>query len=200
MSAALGISMCYHYLLTHRSFRAPKWVEYTLSFFAGMNGLTSAIEWVLQHRAHHLNSDKPGDPHSPKLMGWRAAFYFFHGTRKYNYFAIRYLKDDKFHRFMHRHYYWILVSYVGTLFLIHPLLALYGWAIPAAYTIWAFIGFVYAHDLENRPIRRKLTEALTFFAEGDHDEHHRNERKWLGARYIGWLVEKLGFISTKRSR
>lgn len=200
VSGALGISMCYHYLLTHRAFKAPKWIEYALSFFAGMCGLTSAIEWVLQHRAHHLHSDEPLDPHSPKQMGWRAIFYFWHGTQKYNFFAIRHIKDDPFHRFMHRHYYAILAGYVGALFLINPLLPLYAWAIPACYTIWAFIGFVYAHDLEDKPIRRFLARALIFFAEGDHDEHHRNERKWLGAKPIQWIVGCLGFRSTKRAK
>src|SRR5271156_6523083 len=34
VATSLGIGMCYHRLLTHRGYKVPKWLEYTLTIFA----------------------------------------------------------------------------------------------------------------------------------------------------------------------
>src|SRR5208282_682572 len=34
VATSLGIGMCYHRLLTHRGYKVPKWLEYTLTVFA----------------------------------------------------------------------------------------------------------------------------------------------------------------------
>src|ERR1039458_7488114 len=76
IAIGLGISMGYHRLLTHRSYKVPVWLEY---FFALCGTLTlegGPIFWVATHRVHHQFSDQPGDPHSPRdgafwsHMGW----------------------------------------------------------------------------------------------------------------------------------
>ncbi|MHB2020906.1 MAG: acyl-CoA desaturase [Candidatus Xenobia bacterium] len=71
--SALGITVGYHRLATHRSFQCPKWLEYfwvTLGFTGTMG---PPISWVAMHRLHHAQSDQPGDPHSPVQKGWRYA-------------------------------------------------------------------------------------------------------------------------------
>ena len=70
MTTGLGISMGYHRLHTHRSYKVPTVLEY---FFAVCGALTlegGPIAWVAVHRIHHQNSDQPGDPHSPRDGGW----------------------------------------------------------------------------------------------------------------------------------
>jgi fatty-acid desaturase len=65
VATGLGISMGYHRLHTHRSYKVPLWLEY---FFALCGSLTlegGPIFWVATHRLHHQYSDLPGDPHSP---------------------------------------------------------------------------------------------------------------------------------------
>lgn len=72
MCTSLGISMGYHRLHTHRSYRIPKALEY---FFAICGTLTlegGPIFWVATHRIHHQKSDQAGDPHSPRDGGWWA--------------------------------------------------------------------------------------------------------------------------------
>src|ERR1700691_2577184 len=67
-----GISLGYHRLHTHRSYKVPLGLEY---FFAVCGALTlegGPISWVATHRIHHQNSDLPGDPHSPREGGWWA--------------------------------------------------------------------------------------------------------------------------------
>lgn len=72
----LGITIGYHRLLAHRSFKCPKLVEY---FWVGGGYLAmqaSPAWWVTVHRAHHKHADKELDPHSPKkshfhsYIGW----------------------------------------------------------------------------------------------------------------------------------
>lgn len=72
----LGINLCYHRLLTHRSFRCPRWLEKTLVIL-GMCCLQEApARWVAVHRKHHQHSDEQPDPHSPLVaflwghVGW----------------------------------------------------------------------------------------------------------------------------------
>jgi fatty-acid desaturase len=62
----LGITLCYHRLLTHRSFKTPKAVEYFLTALGTMSWQGPPIKWVGTHRIHHTHSDGEGDPHSPK--------------------------------------------------------------------------------------------------------------------------------------
>jgi len=66
VTAGLGITLCYHRLLTHRSFKTPKWLEYTLTAFGCLSWQGSPVEWVGVHRLHHKHSDSEHDPHSPE--------------------------------------------------------------------------------------------------------------------------------------
>lgn len=59
-----------HRLLSHRSFRCPKWVEYLLVTGAMLTGQGSPLLWVANHRIHHQHSDKTGDVHSPRRGFW----------------------------------------------------------------------------------------------------------------------------------
>jgi stearoyl-CoA desaturase (delta-9 desaturase) len=68
-----GITVGYHRLLSHRSFRCKKAFEY---FFVAGGYLAyqgSPIWWSSIHRAHHKYSDTPLDPHSPKVHGIKHA-------------------------------------------------------------------------------------------------------------------------------
>jgi len=71
-ATGLGVTVCYHRLLTHRSFHVPKWVEYPLTL-CGMLALQGGpLKWVATHRVHHAFSDRPNDPHSPTKGFWWA--------------------------------------------------------------------------------------------------------------------------------
>ena len=64
-SIGLGISMGYHRLHTHRSYKCPVWMEYLFAICGTLNLEGGPIFWVATHRVHHQKSDQPGDPHSP---------------------------------------------------------------------------------------------------------------------------------------
>jgi fatty-acid desaturase len=68
----LGITLGYHRLLSHRSFKVPVWFEYLLVSGAYLSLEGAPIFWVTTHRLHHRYSDHQGDPHSPKDGFWHA--------------------------------------------------------------------------------------------------------------------------------
>jgi stearoyl-CoA desaturase (delta-9 desaturase) len=64
-----GVTVGYHRLFTHRSFRARRWLKVALASAGSLAVEGSPISWVANHRRHHRFSDRPGDPHSPHLRG-----------------------------------------------------------------------------------------------------------------------------------
>src|SRR5215213_9728440 len=69
LATAIGITVGYHRMLTHRAFDAPNRVKYTLATLGSMAVQGSVIDWVADHRKHHAFTDEDGDPHSPHGHG-----------------------------------------------------------------------------------------------------------------------------------
>ena len=72
----VGITVGFHRLLTHRSFKTSAPLRGLLAALGSAAIEGPVIEWVATHRQHHRFSDVPGDPHSPHLdpgSGWRGA-------------------------------------------------------------------------------------------------------------------------------
>jgi stearoyl-CoA desaturase (Delta-9 desaturase) len=72
----LGITVGYHRLFTHRSFKTTRTLRALLAVLGSMAVEGPVIEWVSTHRKHHQFSDQAGDPHSPHLdhaPGWAGA-------------------------------------------------------------------------------------------------------------------------------
>jgi stearoyl-CoA desaturase (delta-9 desaturase) len=65
MTTAIGITVGFHRLLTHRAFQTHPWVRYTLAVLGEMAVQGPVIDWVADHRKHHTFTDEEGDPHSP---------------------------------------------------------------------------------------------------------------------------------------
>jgi stearoyl-CoA desaturase (delta-9 desaturase) len=84
LATGFGITVGFHRLFTHRSFKASPAATWTLGVLGSM-----AIEgpldwWVATHRRHHRHSDEQLDPHSPHagrkagIIGSLAAFLHAH--------------------------------------------------------------------------------------------------------------------------
>ncbi|OLR89985.1 acyl-CoA desaturase [Actinokineospora bangkokensis] len=67
--SGLGITVGYHRLFTHGSFRAKRPLKIALAAMGSMAVQGPPIIWVADHRRHHAFSDREGDPHSPWLHG-----------------------------------------------------------------------------------------------------------------------------------
>jgi stearoyl-CoA desaturase (delta-9 desaturase) len=69
-----GVTVGFHRLFTHRSFKSGPVVRATLAILGSVAIEGPVISWVADHRKHHAFSDRVGDPHSPHVghgSGWR---------------------------------------------------------------------------------------------------------------------------------
>jgi stearoyl-CoA desaturase (Delta-9 desaturase) len=64
---AVGVTVGYHRLLTHRAFRTYPWLERTFAVMGSLSVQGSVLDWVADHRKHHAHTDVEGDPHSPHV-------------------------------------------------------------------------------------------------------------------------------------
>jgi stearoyl-CoA desaturase (delta-9 desaturase) len=63
----VGITVGFHRLFSHRSFKAGPVVRGAFGILGSMTLQGSITQWVTDHRRHHAMSDREGDPHSPHL-------------------------------------------------------------------------------------------------------------------------------------
>jgi stearoyl-CoA desaturase (delta-9 desaturase) len=76
-----GVTVGFHRLFTHRSFKANRALKIFLGCAGSMALEGSLTGWVANHRRHHQFSDEDGDPHSPHRFGdgpWGQLRGFFH--------------------------------------------------------------------------------------------------------------------------
>jgi stearoyl-CoA desaturase (delta-9 desaturase) len=72
----LGVTVGFHRLFTHRSFKTSRPLRFVLAVLGSAAIEGPVISWVADHRKHHAFSDREGDPHSPHVdhgVGWRGA-------------------------------------------------------------------------------------------------------------------------------
>ena len=79
----LGLTMGYHRLFAHHSFRVPLWLEHAIAISGYLAIQRGPIFWSAMHRMHHKYSDIPGkDPHTPKEGIWHVHFGWTHHRRQ----------------------------------------------------------------------------------------------------------------------
>ena len=216
---SLGIGLGYHRLLTHRSFKAPKWLEYTLTVFGAMAIQDDAPKWVATHRIHHAFTETDRDPHSARPgFFWAHMGWIVKGTANDHDEAIlkKYVPDlmkDKFHVLFAKYYYVPLIISAFVLYAIGGwsmvlwgvfLRVVVGW-----HTTW-FVNSL-AHIFGKRPFETKDDStnnwfvALLTFGEGWHNNHHafptsarhglkwyQFDMNWLTIRFfrrLGWAKQ-----------
>jgi stearoyl-CoA desaturase (Delta-9 desaturase) len=72
----LGVTVGFHRLFTHRSFKTTGWLRGVFAALGSAAIEGPVISWVADHRKHHAFADREGDPHSPHVdhgHGWRGA-------------------------------------------------------------------------------------------------------------------------------
>ena len=79
VSGGLGITLGYHRLLTHQSFKCYAWVRYGLTLLGCLAWQGGPVTWVSVHRVHHRHSDEDEDPHTPTHgFAWAHMFWCMH--------------------------------------------------------------------------------------------------------------------------
>lgn len=198
ITGGLGICLCYHRLLTHRSFKAWKPLEYLLTMFGCLAYQNGPIKWVAIHRMHHASSDQPTDPHSPTRgfwwahMGWLFAFDDrLDDFDKYRTFAPD-LANDPVHRFLNATHGWYQLIVLALLyawggwpfvfwggFLRIVFMWHCTWLVNSAAHTWGYRTWA----TEERSTNNWWVAGLTY-GEGWHNNHHAFPRS--AAHGLAW--------------
>lgn len=186
MATGLGISMGYHRLHTHRSYKVPRALEYFFAFCGVLTLEGGPIFWVATHRIHHQLSDQPGDPHSPRDGAWWSHIgWILLGESKHNNTRVmaKYAPDlarDPFYVWLNNWHWLPMVALAALLFAIGGLpMLLWGicvrvvfglhatWLVNSATHMWGARRFATRDDSRNN-----WWVALITFGEGWHNNHH----------------------------
>ena len=178
---ALGVTIGFHRMLTHRSFKPHPAVKLVLLILGSMSVEGAALDWAATHIKHHAQADREGDPHSPvegffhSHVGW-----LFKDRMADPNVYCRYLLKDPIVVFVSRTFLlWVVVSLVipfaiggwtGLLwgglvrmFLTHHVT----WSVNSVCHVWGHSPFKTAdHSANNFPI------AIVSLGEGWHNNHH----------------------------
>jgi fatty-acid desaturase len=186
ISLSMGIGMGYHRLLTHRSYKVSKPIEYLLTICGTLALEGGPIFWVTAHRVHHQFSDKTGDPHTPQEGGWWAhLFWMLVGKPGHSDLSAsgKYAKDlteDRFQVWISKYHYvplvvsaLLLLAFGGVPFLLWGVffrvtMGLHAtWLVNSATHLWGSRRFATKDGSRNN-----VWVALVTFGEGWHNNHH----------------------------
>ncbi len=209
---ALGVTIGFHRMLTHRSFQPHPIVKFIFLVLGSMALEGPAIEWAATHTKHHAQADREGDPHSPvegffhAHLGWL----FKDRMADPNVYCRHLLKDP-------------LVMFVSRTFLLWVALSL---IIPFAIggwtgLLWAGLVRIFlthhvtwsvnsvCHTFGKREFetndqsRNEWIVGLLAMGEGWHNNHHAFPRSafhglhWWQfdlSGYIIWTLERVGLV------
>ena len=215
---AFGVTVGFHRMLTHRSFRPHPVIKCLLLILGSMSLEGGALQWAATHLKHHALADREGDPHSP-IEGFMHAHlgWIFADTEADPRVYCRNLTQDR------------LVVFISDTFLLWAVLAvaipfgvgglLGGW--PGALTglLWGgLVRIFFTHHVTwsvnsvchvfgkrafatNDRSRNEWVVGLLAFGEGWHNNHHAFPRSaFHGLRwwqfdlsgYFIWTLERLG--------
>ncbi len=221
VNGCLGVCLGYHRLLTHRSLRTPRAVEYALTILGTLSYQGSPLQWVGTHRIHHRESDGPGDPHSPQHgFTWAHVLWCFY-KHPDGYDPLDFTKDlqrDRGMLLIDRFFYVPQIVLAGLLFGL-GWIALGTWQGGMCWMIWGvavrttvlfhatwFVNSA-AHTWGYRNFetkdgsRNNWWVALISFGEGWHNNHHAQQRsaahgmKWWEFDPTYWIIvlmERIG--------
>ncbi|MFW6060998.1 MAG: acyl-CoA desaturase [Phycisphaeraceae bacterium] len=224
ISGGLGITLGFHRLLTHRSFRTPRWLEYTLTLCGCLAWQGAPANWVGVHRLHHKHADSDHDPHSPDHgFTWSHILWTLHkrieGIRGVD--AARDLMRDRPMRWINRLYWLPQFILAGALLGIGW--AIGGWTLALSWIIWGialrtvivFHGtwFVNSaahtwgyqnYESTGEHSTNNWWVAIVSFGEGWHNNHHAHPRsaahglRWFEFDPTWWTIKLLSWVGLAR--
>ncbi|HZU40995.1 MAG TPA: fatty acid desaturase [Solirubrobacteraceae bacterium] len=183
---ALGITVGFHRLLTHRAFQTHPWLERTFAVLGSLAVEGSVLDWVADHRKHHAHTDREGDPHSPHVghgsgleglwhahVGWLVRT---QGQADWKRFATELYEDPAMRRIGRRFPYLVVVS------LLVPTLA--GFALHGFTPAGALRGYIWGGLVRIFLVHHvtwSINSVCHFFGRRrfDIDDHSTN---------VGWLA------------
>ncbi|HEY0798435.1 MAG TPA: fatty acid desaturase [Candidatus Baltobacteraceae bacterium] len=219
ITGGLGITLSFHRMLTHRSLRMPRLLEYFFALLGTLALQGGPIDWVATHRKHHAHSDSDGDPHDTHLgMSWAHFEWLFRRNKDrplptdHQRWAPDLIADP---------YYRFLEAYAAVIQFVFGLLLLWvgGWSL-VVWAIFVRLVFTYhctwlvnsaAHASGYRTFRTtdRSTNcwwvALLSFGEGWHNNHHafpfsaRHGLRWFEFDMTWLFIRGLAILRLARN-
>ena len=215
--SGMGITMGYHRLFAHKSFKTNSFVEWILMILGSLAFENTILKWVSDHRKHHNLSDTKDDPYSIMEGFWHAHIGWIIKNTPEEQSRIKGVKDIESKsaiKFQNKYYFHIGII-VG---FILPLILGFIYNRPLGAVLWAgflrvtlvhhatfFINSL-CHYVGNRPYDYKSSArdswfvSLFTFGEGYHNFHHtfqwdyRNGVKWFAFDPSKWIIKLLSFV------
>lgn len=218
MITGLGITVGYHRLITHRSFKCPKWVEAAFLIAGGMALENSALRWAGDHIRHHARCDQKEDPYNATLGFWHShcGWIFWKDPNRDPKYATRLLQDPLI---MWQNQYYLPIVLTGLALPFVVGLIYNGWiggigcfllaGLARAFFVLNSTFFINSichiwgdqpHGTSNSS-RDSWWISLLTFGEGYHNYHHmyqsdyRNGVRWYNfdpSKWLIWTLSKLG--------
>lgn len=218
----IGICLGYHRLLSHRSFRVPRWSEYSIAILGALAIQGGPIFWVGGHRRHHAFAEAVmQDPYSAKQGFWWSHLLWLlypqpttFDNRRYGKFAPD-LVGQPFYRWLDKYFLLLQVPLaVGLYGLGGWSFVIYGifvrsvllwhctWLVNSATHRWGYRTFA-----ANDNARNLWWVSLLTYGEGWHNNHHTYPRSaQTGWRWwevdVTWqtirLLQRLGWATKVR--
>jgi fatty-acid desaturase len=214
----LGVNLGFHRLLTHRSLKAPQWLEYTLVTLGAVLGGGPPLHWVAEHRLHHRFSDTPSDPHNAGRGFWysHVGHLFFHKDFEDNEEQwMKYvpeLSSNRYYLFLNRAWIPLSILTLVPLYLLGGMpFVLWGgfvravtmlhltWFVNSASHLWGY------RTYKNKKFARNCWwVGLLAAGEGWHNNHHESPtsaahgHRWWEidtTYYLICLLEKMGLAT-----
>jgi stearoyl-CoA desaturase (delta-9 desaturase) len=200
ITGVLGINVGLHRLLSHRSFKTYDIVEKFLGLVGVITTVGSPMAWAAIHRQHHRICERPGDPHSPYIIGNLRAWFGFWDIKQLDLKLVRDFRRDAFQKFLHSKYLWIIGTYCLILAVIDPWLVVFAYAIPACLCLHsssAIIVIAHRHgyktyELAHDESRNSWIANLITLGEGWHNNHHAKPYAWSNwEKWWEWDIPSL---------
>jgi stearoyl-CoA desaturase (delta-9 desaturase) len=212
---SLGICLGYHRLLTHRSLRVPKWLEYLLAVSGALALQGGPIFWVAGHRLHHAHTeDNELDPYSARRGFWwsHMVWLFYRREQFFDYRAYqKYAPDldrEPFYRWLNRYH---LLLQLPLALLLYCLggwsFVIYGVFVRAVllwHSTWLINSATHLRGYRTFPSadnsRNLWWAALLTYGEGWHNNHHAHPKvakagwKWWEVDPTWWAIRILQLL------
>ena len=215
--SGLGITVGYHRMISHRSFRCPNWVKAALLVVGGWALENSALKWGADHARHHARVDQEEDPYNATRGFWysHCGWIFTKSPHKTERYA-SWLRKDRVVMWQHRWYVPIVLSGLALPFLVGY--AYGGWIGGVGCFLLAGIGRVFlvlnstfcinsiCHLWGSQPYSQSNSSrdswwvSLITLGEGYHNYHHsfqrdyRNGPLWYNVDPSKWLIYGLSRV------
>jgi len=185
----MGMEIGFHRLFCHKCFTTGPIREKLLLILGTISSVGSSLTWVATHRVHHKHADHLGDPQNSRTQKWWQNWLtLWDGNWKSEPIIIKDLIRDPWHRYIHKHYFKLVASYIVAVAAIsfvvgswYPIVALWAYPVILNFNLAGFLNSLFHNDIPSFGYRNYETDDdsknsavlnVVMAGAGMHNNHH----------------------------